>query len=145
MGTEKTREQQVPIMDGLTKNNEGQFQVNVPNHGALPGIPDDVVVEVPAIVNRMGIQPIRVNGLPPKIMLECILPDWIDMERELLAFKTGDRSMQLFDTLSNHQTQSYDGAVALLDDLLQMPEVTAMEEWEQMEPIREYYQYLAPL
>ncbi len=92
-------------MDGLINNNEGYFQVNVPNHGALPGIPDDVVVEVPAIVNQKGIQPLRVGSLPPKIMLECILPDWLDMERELLAFKTGDRSMQLFEMLSNHQTR----------------------------------------
>jgi alpha-galactosidase len=145
VGTQKTREQQVPIMDGLTNNNEGYFQVNVPNHGALPGVPDDVVVEVPAIVNQMGIQPIRVERLPPKIMLECILPDWLDMERELLAFKTGDRSMQLFDTLNNHQTPSYDVAVALLDDLLQMAEVAAVEEWEQMEPVREHYRYPAPL
>ena len=58
-GAEKTREQHVPIIDGLVNDNEGQFQVNVPNHGALPGLPDDVAVKVPAIVNVKGIQPIR--------------------------------------------------------------------------------------
>jgi alpha-galactosidase len=145
VGTEKTHEQQVPIMDGLTNNTEGYFQVNVPNHGALSGIPDDVVVEVPAIVNRKGIQPLRVGSLPPKIMFECILPDWLDMERELLAFKTGDRSMQLFETLSNHQTRTYDAAVALLDELMRMPEVEEVEAWEQMERIQDYYKDPMPL
>lgn len=145
VGTQKTHEQQVPIMDGLTNNNEGYFQVNVPNCGALSGIPDNVVVEVPAIVNQKGIQPLRVGSLPSKIMLECVLPDWLDMERELLAFKTGDRSMQLFETLSNHQTRSYDAAVALLDDLIHMPEVEEVEEWEQMERIRDYSRYPMPL
>jgi alpha-galactosidase len=144
VGTEKTHEQQVPIMDGLTNNTEGYFQVNVPNHGALSGIPDDVVVEVPAIVNRKGIQPLRVGSLPPKIMFECILPDWLDMERELLAFKTGDRSMQLFETLSNHQTRTYDAAVALLDELIHMPEVAEVEAWEQMARIQDYYRDLMP-
>jgi len=145
VGTVKTHEQQVPIMDGLTNNNEGYFQVNVPNNGALPGVPDDVVVEVPAIVNGMGIQPIRVESLPPKIMLECIMPDWLDMERELLAFKTGDKSMQLFETLSNHQTRSYDAAVALLDDLMHMPEVVEVEDWEKMKRIQDSYEYPMPL
>jgi alpha-galactosidase len=121
LGSEKTREQQVPIIDGLVNNNEGQFQVNVPNRGALEGVPDDVVVEVPAVVNRKGIQPIHVGALPPKIMLECILPEWLDMERELLGFKTGDRSMLLWNALESHQTRSYDQAVAVLGDLLAMP------------------------
>ena len=132
-------------MAGLTNNHEGCFQVNVPNHGALQGIPDDVVVEVPAIVNQKGIQPLRVGSLPPKIMLECILPDWLEMERELLAFKTGDRSMQLFETLSNHQTRDYDAAVALLDELIHMPEVEEVEDWEKMERIQDYYRYPTPL
>lgn len=120
-GADKTREQQVPIIDGLVNNNEGQFQVNVPNRGALAGVPDNVVVEVPAIVNKKGIQPIQVGSLPAKILYEQILPEWLDMERELLAFKTGDRSMLLWNVLESPQTQSYDQAVEVLDALLEMP------------------------
>jgi alpha-galactosidase len=120
-GSEKTREQQVPIIDGLINNNEYQAQVNIPNKGALPGVADDVVVEVPAIVNVKGIQPLRVPPLPPKIMLEMILPEVLDMERELLAFKTGDRTMLLWNVLNSPQTQSYDQAAAVLDELLQTP------------------------
>jgi alpha-galactosidase len=120
LGSTKTREQQVPIIDGLVNNNEGQFQVNVPNRGALEGVPDDVVVEVPAVVNQKGIQPIHVGALPTKIMLECILPEWLDMERDMLAFKTGDRSMLLWNALESHQTRSYDQAVGVLEDLLSM-------------------------
>src|SRR3954468_23001408 len=70
IGTEKTREQQVPIIDALVNNNAGFFQVNVPNYGALAGVADDVVVEVPAYIDRTGIQPLRVQPLPKKIMLE---------------------------------------------------------------------------
>ena len=121
LGSTKTREQQVPIIDGLVNDHEGQFQVNVPNYGALEGVPDDVVVEVPAIVNKKGIQPIRVEPLPPKVLLECILPDWLDMERMLLAFKTGDRSMLLWNALQSHQTRSYEQGLAVLEDLLSMP------------------------
>jgi alpha-galactosidase len=120
-GADRTREQQVPIIDGLVNDNEGQFQVNVPNRGALEGVPDNVVVEVPAIVNKKGIQPIHVGSLPPKILYEQILPEWLDMERELHAFKSGDRSMLLWNVLDSPQTDSYDQAVEVLEDLLQMP------------------------
>ena len=140
-GTEKTREQIVPIMDGLINNNEGYFQVNVPNHGALPGIPDDVVVEVPAIVNIKGIQPIRVDPLPPKVMFGHVLPDWLDMERELLAFKTGDRSLLVWDVLQNHQTCSYDQAVDLVDATLAMEFHQDYTEYFG-EDLDDFFQYL---
>ena len=103
-----------------TNASHAEYQVNVPNRGALEGLPDDVVVEVPALVNRKGIQPLHVSPLPPKLMLEHILPDWLQMERQLEAFKSGDRSMLLWQVLESHQTRSYDQAVAVLEDLLAM-------------------------
>jgi alpha-galactosidase len=132
LGSDRTLEQQVPIIDGLVNDNQGLFQVNVPNRGALEGVPGDVVVEVPAVVNRKGIQPLHVGALPPKIMLEQIMPEWLEMERELLAFKTGDRSMLLFNVLESHQTRSYDQAAAVLEDLLAM---------EGHEELAEHYQF----
>jgi alpha-galactosidase len=57
------------------------------------GIPDDVVVEVPAEIDRTGIKPLRVGALPSKIMLGHVLPEWLDMERRLEAFRTRDRSL----------------------------------------------------
>jgi alpha-galactosidase len=128
-GRTMTGEQIVPIMDALVNNREGQFQVNVPNGGALEGIPDDVVVEVPAVIDQKGIQPLRVGALPPKIMLEHILPEWLAMERQLEAFKTGDRSMLLWSVLDSHQTRSYDQAVAVLEDLMAMDGHQEMAEY----------------
>jgi alpha-galactosidase len=132
LGDQKTREQQVPIIDALINDNEGQFQVNVPNRGALAGVPDNVVVEVPALINKTGIQPLRVGSLPPKIMLEHILPEWLAMERNIEAFKSGDRSMLLWNVLEGHQTRSYDQAVAALEDWL------AIEGQEEMNDFFRY-------
>ncbi|MCB0075515.1 MAG: alpha-glucosidase/alpha-galactosidase, partial [Caldilineaceae bacterium] len=75
---------------------------------------------------------IRVEPLPTKIMLEQILPEWMEMERELLAYETGDRSMLLYNALESGQTRSYDQARAVLDDLLAMPgheEMAAHYTW----------------
>ena len=128
IGREKTREQQVPIIDALVNNNGGFFQVNVPNKGALDGVADDVVVEVPAWIDDAGIHPLRATPLPRKIMLEQILPRVLEMERELEAYKTGDRSMLLYNVLMSPQTTSYEQAVAVLNDLLALDGLRELAE-----------------
>jgi alpha-galactosidase len=115
---EKTLEQHMPIIDAIVNDHEGQFQVNVPNRGSIEGLPDDVVVDIPAIVNKKGIKPIHVEKLPKKLMLEQILPRWLAMENILETYKSGDRSMLLWNVLQHHQTKSYEDAEALLEDLL---------------------------
>ena len=135
-GDQKTTEQHIPIMDALVNDNEYQAQVNVPNNGALPGIPDDVAVEVPAIVNQKGIQPLRVEPLPAKIMLECIYPDWLQMERTLEALSSGDKSMLLFGVLENHQTRNYEQAVEAVEALFNIEE---NEPMAYIESIHDHY------
>ena len=78
------------------------------------------VIRWTTIVSAKGIQPIRVEPLPRKVMLEHILPEWLRMEQNLEALKTGDRSMLLWGVLNRHQTRSYDQAVAVLEDILAM-------------------------
>jgi alpha-galactosidase len=137
-GDKKTSEQHIPIIDGLVNNNEGKFQVNIPNNGVLPGIPDDVAVEVPAIVNKKGIQPLPIHTLPKKIMLECIYPDWLDMERTLEALKLGDKSMLLYGILNSHQTKSYDHAMEVLEALLN---IEPNEPMAYVKDINEHYKW----
>jgi alpha-galactosidase/6-phospho-beta-glucosidase family protein len=38
----------------------------------------------------------------------------------MVAFKTGDRSILLYNVLDHHQTRSYDQAVAILDELMEL-------------------------
>ena len=40
---------------------------NVPNDGIIDNLPRDCSVEVPCLVDRMGIQPTRVGALPPQL------------------------------------------------------------------------------
>jgi alpha-galactosidase len=121
-GTTRTREQQVPIIDALANGVGGFFQVNVPNAGGVvEGIGPDVAVEVRAWIDRTGVQPLRLTPLPKKILLEVVLPKVLHMERGLEAYLSGDKTMLLYDILDNHQTRSYDQAVAVLEDLLAMP------------------------
>jgi alpha-galactosidase len=117
-GATRTREQHVPIIDALANNVEGRFQVNWPNRGVIDGLPDDVVAEFRAIIDATGVHPLKPTPLPRKIMLEQILPFWLDMERTLEAYRTGDRSMLLWNVLQSHQTRSYEQAVEVLQAIL---------------------------
>jgi hypothetical protein len=45
----------------------------------------------------------------------------------------------VYGVLQNHQTRTYDAAVALLDDLMNMDEVKQAEDWAKMTRISDYY------
>lgn len=139
-GAEKTQEQHIPIMDALVNDHEYRAQVNVLNRGALPGLPDDVAVEVPAIVNRIGIQPLRVAPLPRKVLLERIYPRWLEMEVTLEALLSGDKSMLLYGVLQSHQTRSYDQAMAVLGALF---DIEPNEPMAYVEDIHDHYHWPA--
>lgn len=114
-------EQIVPIIDALANDTRGYFLVNVPNNGALKGVPDNVVVEVPAIVDGKGIRPTIVGSLPERVMLGAICPQWLAMERRLAGFKAGDPRFLMQVLLSEQRTRSWDHAETVLDAMMEMP------------------------
>jgi alpha-galactosidase len=119
-------EQIVPIIDALVNDRRGYFVVNVPNRGALEGLPDDVVVEVPAMVDGRGIRPTLVGRLPERVMLGAIYPQWLAMERRLAGFRTGDPRFLMQVLLSEQRTRSWEHAEEVLDAMMRMPGNEAM-------------------
>ena len=99
---EKSGEQIVPIMDALANDVGGQFQVNVPNNGLITGIPDDVVVEVPAVVSKRGIQGVRVGRLPDNLMAQVIYPRLAEAERAIALARQPTRGLLLNMVLHRH-------------------------------------------
>jgi 6-phospho-beta-glucosidase len=54
----------IDVIDAIVNDTGAQWPVNVPNRdGALPGFPEDLVVEIPAIVDRNGATPLAVPPL----------------------------------------------------------------------------------
>src|SRR5260370_27886887 len=106
----KSGEQIVPIIDALVNDRQGYFLVNVPNHGALPGVPDDVVVEVPALVDGKGIRRTVVERLPDRIMFGAILPQWLAMERRLAGYLTGYIRDVMQYMLAEHRSRPFEHA-----------------------------------
>ena len=58
----------IDVIDAIVNDRGTVWPVNVPNRGGvLPGFPDDLVVEVPAVVGRDGVVPIAQPGLPANV------------------------------------------------------------------------------
>ena len=56
------------IMESVISNEKQWLEaVNVPNKGAIPNLPDDLVVELPAYCNADGIQPVSMEPIPEGI------------------------------------------------------------------------------
>lgn len=55
----------VDVMDAHFNDRGELWPVNVVNRGSVPGLPDDLVVETVAHVDRTGFDPLALGGLPP--------------------------------------------------------------------------------
>lgn len=106
------------IIEAIAYNdNYYHQQLNVPNNGYIPNLPDDAIVEVPGILSGMGIQGLGFPPLPEAIAELC--------RRELTlsslvieAAATGDRQLALRALLLDPMVQDIDQARAILEDFL---------------------------
>lgn len=55
------------LMDAIFNDRKEVLPVNLPNQGALPDFPDDLVVEVPAYVDSTGATPLTSGPLPKPV------------------------------------------------------------------------------
>lgn len=120
---------QLPLIDSLVNDVERTLQVNLPNRGAIPGLPDDLVIEQKAVVSGKGIQLIQSAGLPESLLQQIILPRWLLVERTLSAWRRHDYNLLRDIVLEDHRTISREQADAVLDAWLGLPHNQQMREW----------------
>ena len=92
--------------------------VNVRNAGAIPNLPDDDVVEIPARVDRDGAHPEPTAPLAPE-MLGIVQHAKAYERLAIQAATTGDRTLALKALIANPLVGDYAGAAPLLDALLE--------------------------
>ncbi|MDQ6719900.1 MAG: 6-phospho-beta-glucosidase [Candidatus Dormibacteraeota bacterium] len=92
--------------------------VDIRNHGAIPDLPADAVVEIPARVDRDGAHAGQFNPLAPE-MLGLVQQVKAYERLAVRAAIDGDRSAALKALLSNPLVGRYSVATGLLDSLLQ--------------------------
>lgn len=55
-------EQLVEMIKSIVLDRRGIFSVNIPNQGAIAGLPDDAVLEIPGVATAQGFCPMKVRG-----------------------------------------------------------------------------------
>jgi alpha-galactosidase len=56
------------IVQSLETGTPREVYVNVRNGGLIEGLPEDACVEVPALVDKNGVQPTRIGAVPPQCL-----------------------------------------------------------------------------
>ena len=113
-------ERAIQIITALLHNkNQFELALNIPNHGCIPGLPDWAIVEVPGIVSGAGVAGLHVPALPPGVT--ALLAQQVAVQdRAVEAAIHGDRQAALQALLLDPVVQSYDAAVQILEELLEV-------------------------
>lgn len=124
-----TGEAAIPIIESLACGVEHDLPaVNVPNKGAIPNLPDDGVVEVPARSDAKGLQPTACAPLPEPIA--AMLRTQLSINKLVVeAFAEGSKAKLLQAVLLEPSVDSYRRAVEMVDEMLRLqkgllPEMT---------------------
>ncbi|GCE29669.1 alpha-glucosidase [Dictyobacter alpinus] len=127
---EHSHESIITLIESLACDIPRVLIVDVQNAGEyVPGIPRDFAVEVPALVSKRGIDAIQTHALPPGplnyALRDCVAP-W---NLELAAYDTHRKQALLELIFMDPWTKSEQQAQALLEEILALPEHTAMREY----------------
>jgi alpha-galactosidase len=114
-------EPMIPFMEAMATGRPAMIELNIPNCGAIDGIADDVVVEIPAQAGPAGIQGLRCGPLPARLMNHVINPRIRQMECVLGAFLNHDRRSLMLLIAEDPRTRSFEQAERLVNTLLTQP------------------------
>jgi len=108
----------VEIIAGIAGDeNVYEETVNIPNNGAIDGLPAETIVEVPALLGGMGVQGVRMGSLPFPIM-ELMRREAALVEMVVDTAVTGDRQLALQTLLLDPMINDVNRARVVLDDYL---------------------------
>ena len=65
-------EQLVDIMQSLLHDRRHVYSVNMPNHGAVPGLPAEAILETPAAAGGAGFMALQSQALPPALTAKLL-------------------------------------------------------------------------
>lgn len=119
-GIKPSGEQAVPIIASLALGIEKDIpSVNIRNNGSIPNLPEDLIVEVPAVAGQENLRPVQMDPLPEPIA--CLIRTQASIHRLLVeAFAEQSRDKLLQCVLLDPTVDSYRGAVNMVDQLMSL-------------------------
>ncbi len=122
-------EQQIPFINAILNNKPSRLILNILNNDIIEDLPDDLVVEVPCMVDANGIHPEKIDPpLTDRIVKYFILPRIMRMEMALEAFINGDKTLLEEFLIRDPRTKSYEQVRSVLDEIMNLPFNKKMRE-----------------
>jgi len=111
-------EQLVSILRSIAGDERRIFSVNVPNHGAVPNLPPDAILELPAVATATGLRPMQLPDFPD-LLAGVIARKLAPVEVTVAAALGADRALFAEALLADGAVTDRAVAVKLMEDLLQ--------------------------
>jgi len=118
---ERSKEYASRIMEAIITDVPAKIGGNVINNGLITNLPDKACVEVPCLVNKLGVQPCRVGELP----VQCAAMNMTNINVQLLTIEAAvtRKKEHIYQAamLDPHTSSelSIDDIVAMCDELLE--------------------------
>ncbi len=92
--------------------------VNVKNNGIICNLPDNAVVEVPAILTRQGAMPLNTGPLPDSVAGVVQMVD-IHCRLAVTAAQSGGRNMMMQAAMAHPSNRDFDAMEKCLEEMLE--------------------------
>jgi alpha-galactosidase len=125
-------EQLMEMMQSLLLDKRKVFSVNMPNHGTVPGLPYDAILEMPAAAGAAGFTPLQSKPLPAALTAK-LLSKLAAVGLTVDAALTGRFDLFVEALLTDGSVSEPDAAVALAKDLIEahkqyLPQFTGIRQ-----------------
>lgn len=111
-------EQLVEIIKSLILDERKVFSVNIPNEGAVAGIPDDAVLEIPGVATARGFSSMHVNGFEGPIK-DIIIKRLASVDLAVEAALKGDKQLWADAMMLDGAVTDYETAENLVRDFIE--------------------------
>ena len=118
---ERSREYASHIMEAVVTDNPFKINGNVLNKGLITNLPSEACVEVPCLVNKLGIQPTVVGKLPTQLAamnMTNINPQLLTIEAAVTKKKDAIYQAAMLDPHTSSEL-SIDDIIKMCDELLE--------------------------
>ena len=111
-------EQLLDILRSIWGDTRQAFSANLPNLGAVPNLPAEAVLELPAAATATGIRPLQIKDFPDPLAA-IVTRKLTAVELTVTAALTGDRALFVEALLADGAVTDPDGARTMGEELLE--------------------------
>lgn len=127
---ERSREQAIPLIESICYDVPRVLFCNISNKRRLmPQLPDDLAVEVPALVSRRGIDGLAPAPLPPGVVAQIQRDRVGPVTTELAAYENADRDLLESLVLMDPWTRSLEQARTVVEQIMALPGNESMADY----------------